>query len=68
MIVCICNRLTVDEIREMVGQGKTVEQIQTETKAGLDCGACRNQLKRIVEKERARISPGPSFRAPLSET
>ncbi len=54
MIVCICNKLTVDEIKALARQGKTVEQIQKETEAGLDCGACRNQLKRIVEKEKTR--------------
>jgi len=50
-IVCNCYSITTGVIREAVINGATtVEEVQEITGAGTACGACLDDVKRLVEE------------------
>lgn len=49
--VCYCMRITNGKIKEAVDNGATtLEEVQKATKAATVCGACRENVKRLVEQ------------------
>lgn len=49
-IVCNCMSVTYGQIKEAVDSGaSTVEEVQEATEAGTVCGACLEDLERLVE-------------------
>lgn len=52
MYICICMGLTDKELRSKIHEGfDTVKTLSEETSAGLGCGHCRDELRRIVAEE-----------------
>lgn len=49
-IVCYCMNITTGMIKEAVAAGaKTLEDVQAQTNAGTVCGACLDDLQRLVD-------------------
>lgn len=49
-IVCYCMNITTGMIKEAVEAGaKTLEDVQAQTNAGTVCGACLDDLQRLVD-------------------
>ncbi len=50
-IVCSCLNITNGMIRDAVKSGaKTLEEVQEITGAGTVCGACLDDVKRLIEE------------------
>ncbi len=50
-VVCSCMNVTNGMIRDAVKSGaKTLEEVQDATGAGTVCGACLDDVKRLVEE------------------
>ena len=49
-IVCYCMNITTGMIKEAIEAGaKTLEDVQAQTNAGTVCGACLDDLQRLVD-------------------
>ncbi len=52
-IICNCTGVTDEDIIEAVKKGaKTVEEIGEATEAGTICGACVEDIERIIEENK----------------
>lgn len=53
MIVCLCLAVNERKIREAVLDGAcTVAQVTRDCGAGGDCGACRRDIKQLIDRNR----------------
>ena len=52
-VVCNCLDVAELEIRQRLGAGATLEQLQTELKCGTSCGSCLPELRRMAQLARA---------------
>ena len=53
MIVCICHAVNDRKIQEAVRNGATtVAKVTQRCKAGGDCGACRRDIKQMIDDHR----------------
>ena len=51
MIVCICRGIADRHLEALVASGAhTVQQVEQLCGAGGDCGSCREEVERIVER------------------
>jgi bacterioferritin-associated ferredoxin len=51
MYVCICNAVTVSEVRCVIeGGARTVEAVTAACKAGGDCGSCTRRIERLLDE------------------
>lgn len=51
MIVCSCFCVREDDIKKSVLEGcRSVDDVEEKTFAGSGCGACREDVQRIVEE------------------
>ena len=51
MIVCICHGVNDGKIREIVRSGaSTVAKVTQRCGAGGDCGACRKEIKQLINE------------------
>lgn len=49
-VVCYCTNVTNGMIKDVVDSGaSTLEEVQAETGAGTVCGACLENVQRLVE-------------------
>ena len=63
MIVCICHRVTEKDIKKTIANGaQTVSDISRKCSAGMDCGACRGEIRDLL---RAETHKSPSVLAPV---
>jgi bacterioferritin-associated ferredoxin len=63
MIVCVCRGICDRHLEALVASGaRSVEQVEQLCGAGGDCGACRPEVERIVERGAlcAHRSSGPA--------
>jgi NAD(P)H-nitrite reductase large subunit len=50
-VVCNCLSVTIGKIKDAIDSGAgTVEEVQDITGAGTVCGACLDDVKRVVEE------------------
>lgn len=50
-VVCVCMNITNGMIRDAVTAGaRTLEEVQEATGAGTVCGACLEDIERLVEE------------------
>ena len=62
MIVCLCHAVCERDLEAMVQAGaETTAEIERRCGAGGDCGACRPDIERIIEKVTLRPPSGPSL-------
>lgn len=54
MYVCICHGVNKKTISKLLEEGKTISQIQKETKCGTECGICLQVLWDLASKEKLR--------------
>ncbi len=55
-IVCSCFGVGVNEIGEAATNGcRTVEAIGHALRAGTNCGSCRGEIARIIDRQREQI-------------
>jgi assimilatory nitrate reductase catalytic subunit len=58
-IVCVCNAIGIKRISAAIAGGATtVEAVGAATSAGLNCGSCRLDIRRILSQE-SRLSHSP---------
>jgi bacterioferritin-associated ferredoxin len=51
MYVCICNAVTVSEVRCVIeGGARTVEAVTAACRAGGDCGSCTRRIERLLDE------------------
>jgi bacterioferritin-associated ferredoxin len=51
MYVCICNAVTVSEVRGVIeGGARTVEAVTAACRAGGDCGSCTRRIERMLQE------------------
>jgi bacterioferritin-associated ferredoxin len=51
MIVCVCNAVCERRLEAAVAAGNdTAEKIERHCGAGGDCGACRPEIERLIER------------------
>jgi bacterioferritin-associated ferredoxin len=51
MYVCICNAVTVSEVRCVIeGGARTVEAVTAACRAGGDCGSCTRRIERMLQE------------------
>jgi bacterioferritin-associated ferredoxin len=51
MIVCLCHAVSEHELEKLVENGaETPAQIEQKCGAGGDCGACHQDIERIIER------------------
>lgn len=51
-VVCLCFDISEEQIREVVRNGAhTVEAVGEETQAGTGCGACQENIQKIIDEE-----------------
>jgi assimilatory nitrate reductase catalytic subunit len=51
MIVCVCKAVCERELEQLVEAGaESPEQIERHCGAGGDCGSCRPDIERIIER------------------
>lgn len=51
MFICICNQVSDSQIRNLVDEGKSLEDIIFLTGASTQCGSCLDSLKDLVSKQ-----------------
>lgn len=50
--ICFCHAVSEATIREAIRNGaRTLEQVQTQTKASTGCGGCTCEVERLLEEE-----------------
>ena len=50
MKICICNNISDKEIKELLSNKKTIEQILEITQVGSDCGVClKDAIRRMKD-------------------
>jgi bacterioferritin-associated ferredoxin len=55
MIVCVCNRLTEDEVRDAAAKGaRTPERAYARLGCEVQCGCCLDYAQDIIDEERAK--------------
>lgn len=56
-MICTCNEVYQNEIEEAIKTKNltSVEQVQNETDAGTVCGACVDDIYKILEKINGRV-------------
>jgi bacterioferritin-associated ferredoxin len=55
MIVCVCNRLTEDEVRDAAANGaQTPERAYARLGCEVQCGCCLDFAQEIIEEELAK--------------
>ena len=52
MILCLCNGVSDKEVKSQAKEGKSIEEIQKETRVGTDCGMCLMECKRLVKENK----------------
>jgi bacterioferritin-associated ferredoxin len=58
MIVCVCNRLTEDEVRDAAATGaRSPEQAYACLGCEVQCGCCLDYAQEVVDEERAKRAP-----------
>jgi bacterioferritin-associated ferredoxin len=63
MIVCICRGISDRHLEALVKSGAdTVERVEQACGAGGDCGSCRDEVERIVD--RVALCPQAPIAAP----
>jgi bacterioferritin-associated ferredoxin len=51
MYVCICNAVTVSEVRCVIeGGARTVEAVTAACRAGGDCGSCTHRIEQLLDQ------------------
>lgn len=50
MIVCVCSRISDSEIRKLAKDGLSFEDIQFELGICIQCGACEEFSRKIIDK------------------
>lgn len=50
MYFCICNGVTNEKVKSLLKKGKTVKQVQSETKIGTNCGICLSKLWEVASE------------------
>jgi len=62
MIVCVCNAITEDELRELARAGaRTPEEAYAALGTEPQCGSCLSYAQDLIDKQR-RDLPRPSLR------
>jgi len=51
MVVCVCNNVNHKKINELLGEHKTLDEIQMETCAGLNCGKCLSVIQLMLDEK-----------------
>ena len=59
MYVCLCHGVTDSTIRNLMEKGScSVRDVQKRCLAGTDCGACIEDLTKMVEGQKEKTSAG----------
>lgn len=59
MILCLCKGISERKVKELAQSGQSLKQIVQTCEASTCCGACANDLRDLVKRERPR-PPQPS--------
>lgn len=51
MIICLCKNVSDREIKDLVCQGKKLCDVVRSSEAGTSCGACTEDIRKIVRGE-----------------
>jgi bacterioferritin-associated ferredoxin len=55
MIVCVCNRLTENDVREAANHGaRTPEQAYSRYDCEPQCGCCLDYAQKIIDEEKGK--------------
>jgi bacterioferritin-associated ferredoxin len=66
MIVCLCHAVSERQLEELVEKGAvTPAQIEQKCGAGGDCGACRQDIERIIERVSLRPPASRNLQLPV---
>lgn len=52
MIVCVCHNVSEREIKALLDEGLSLEEIVERTSASTGCGTCLEYLIEVIEDER----------------
>jgi bacterioferritin-associated ferredoxin len=64
VIVCLCHAVCERQLEELVekGEATTAAEVEKRCGAGGDCGSCRQDIERIIERVTLRPpAAGPSL-------
>jgi bacterioferritin-associated ferredoxin len=62
MIVCVCNAVCQREIEHLIASGvDTPEAIERHCGAGGDCGTCRPDVERLIQRAETRACASRSL-------
>lgn len=50
MYVCVCLGITEKNIKDIVSEGTTIEDVQRKCQAGTDCGSCVNSINKLIKE------------------
>lgn len=53
MIICVCNRVSEDQVRIAAAQGATLEDLQIDLGVGMQCGSCTYFIQEILSEAAA---------------
>ncbi len=59
MIVCSCHAVSDQRLRSLARDGATMDEVARQTRAGTACGACRAQVRDVVEQNRGGCGKSP---------
>lgn len=62
MIICLCKNVSDRQIKELASQGKQFCEVIRSSQAGTCCGACTEDVKKIVQTEGKPTRSGQSPR------
>ena len=61
MYVCICRRVTDQQVRTAIEQGaRSLEQVSKSCRAGGDCGACHDDIEDLIGRASCATQRSPS--------
>ena len=52
MILCICHGISYDEIKKLVDDNKSIEEIASICGAGSSCGICVKTIKQEIDERK----------------
>jgi ferredoxin-nitrate reductase len=60
VIVCSCHAVSDQHVRNLAHSGASEDDVVRRTSAGTACGACRPQVRELVERARGGCGKSPA--------